>query len=307
MTRHGARQGTSYGIMLRAAAALSFSLMYALMKWAATMEPVSAGEMVFYRSIFGLPVVLFWVLNSGGGLAAISTRRPMVHVWRCALGVTGILLIFQGLRLLPLADATTIGFTAPIFATLLSIVFLKEKVGRHRWTAVILGFVGVLVLVRPGAEGAPPLGGLLFALGGAFVAASVTVTLRQLGKTEKATAIVFWFFIACALVGGGLALMDGHSHTWPVLAVLAAGGLAGGLAQLLMTTSLQHAPVSVLAPLDYLQMVGAVVLGWLLLNDAPTGATLIGAALIAGSGLYTAWRERVLHREITPPSPSSTV
>ena len=92
---------------LRAAAALSFSLMYALMKWAATMEPVSAGEMVFYRSIFGLPVVLFWVLNSGGGLASISTRRPMVHVWRCALGVTGILLIFQGLRLLPLADATT--------------------------------------------------------------------------------------------------------------------------------------------------------------------------------------------------------
>ena len=89
-----------------------------------------------------------------------------------------------------------------------------------------------------------------------------------------------------------------------MLAVLAAGGLAGGLAQLLMTTSLQHAPVSALAPLDYLQMVGAVVLGWLLLSDAPTLATLAGAALIAGSGLYTAWRERVLRREITPPSPS---
>jgi drug/metabolite transporter (DMT)-like permease len=300
MIRHGA----SYGIMLRAAAALSFSLMYALMKWAATLEPVSAGEMVFYRSIFGLPVVLMWVLNSGGGLAAISTRRPMIHVWRCALGVTGILLIFQGLRLLPLADATTIGFTSPIFATLLSILFLKEKVGRHRWTAVGLGFLGVLVMVRPGAEGAPPLVGLLFALGGAFVAASVTVTLRQLGKTESATAIVFWFFVACAAVGGVLALIDGHSHSGMVLAILAAGGLAGGLAQLLMTTSLQHAPVSALAPLDYLQMVGAVVLGWLLLSDTPTAATLAGAALIAGSGLYTAWRERVLHREITPPSPS---
>ncbi|MNE57285.1 EamA-like transporter family protein [compost metagenome] len=174
--------------------------------------------------------------------------------------------------------------------------------GRHRWTAVLLGFVGVLVVLRPGTEGAPPLGGLLFALGGAFVAASVTVTLRQLGKTESATAIVFWFFVACAAVGGGLALIDGHSHSWGVLAVLAAGGLAGGLAQLLMTTSLQHAPVSVLAPLDYLQMVGAVVLGWLLLNDTPTLATLAGAALIAGSGLYTAWRERVLRREITPSS-----
>ena len=298
------RQGTSYGMALRAAAALSFSLMYALMKWAATLEPVSAGEMVFYRSIFGLPVVLFWVLSLKGGLASLSTRRPMVHVWRCALGVTGILLIFQGLRLLPLADATTIGFTAPIFATLLSILFLKEKVGRHRWTAVVLGFLGVLVMVRPGAEGAPPLAGLMFALGGAFVAASVTVTLRQLGKTESATAIVFWFFVACATVGGVLTLIDGHNHSWAVLAILAAGGLAGGLAQLLMTTSLQHAPVSALAPLDYLQMVGAVVLGWLLLSDAPTLATLAGAALIAGSGLYTAWRERVLRREITPPSPS---
>lgn len=304
MSRQGVRQGTSYGMALRAAAALSFSLMYALMKWAATLEPVSAGEMVFYRSLFGLPVVLFWVLSAKGGLASLSTRRPMVHVWRCALGVTGILLIFQGLKLLPLADATTIGFTAPIFATLLSILFLKEKVGRHRWTAVVLGFLGVLVMVRPGAEGAPSLAGLLFALGGAFVAASVTVTLRQLGKTESATAIVFWFFVACATVGGGLTLIDGHSHSWAVLAILAAGGLAGGLAQLLMTTSLQHAPVSALAPLDYLQMVGAVVLGWLLLSDAPTLATLAGAALIAGSGLYTAWRERVLRREITPPSPS---
>lgn len=307
MSRRGVRQGTSYGMALRAAAALSFSLMYALMKWAATLEPVSAGEMVFYRSLFGLPVVLFWVLSAKGGLASLSTRRPMVHVWRCALGVTGILLIFQGLKLLPLADATTIGFTAPIFATLLSILFLKEKVGRHRWTAVVLGFLGVLVMVRPGAEGAPPLAGLLFALGGAFVAAAVTVTLRQLGKTESATAIVFWFFVACATVGGVLTLIDGHSHSWAVLAVLAAGGLAGGLAQLLMTTSLQHAPVSALAPLDYLQMVGAVVLGWLLLSDAPTAATLAGAALIAGSGLYTAWRERVLHREITPPSPNASV
>ncbi|MFC5389546.1 DMT family transporter [Brevundimonas bullata] len=307
MSRQGVRQGTSYGMALRAAAALSFSLMYALMKWAATLEPVSAGEMVFYRSLFGLPVVLFWVLSAKGGLASLSTRRPMVHVWRCALGVTGILLIFQGLKLLPLADATTIGFTAPIFATLLSILFLKEKVGRHRWTAVVLGFLGVLVMVRPGAEGAPPLAGLLFALGGAFVAAAVTVTLRQLGKTESATAIVFWFFVACATVGGVLTLIDGHSHSWAVLAVLAAGGLAGGLAQLLMTTSLQHAPVSALAPLDYLQMVGAVVLGWLLLSDAPTAATLAGAALIAGSGLYTAWRERVLHREITPPSPNASV
>ena len=301
------RQGTSYGMALRACSALSFSLMYALMKWAASLEPVSAGEMVFYRSLFGLPVVLIWILSQHSGLAAIKTKRPMVHVWRCALGVSGILLIFQGLRLLPLADATTISFTSPIFATLLSIVVLKEQVGKHRWAAIALGFLGVLVVLRPGLEGAPPLGGLLFALGGAFVAASVTVTLRQLGKTESATSIVFWFFIACALVGGLFTLFDGHSHSLRVLAVLAAGGLAGGLAQMLMTTSLQHAPVSALAPLDYLQMVGAVILGWLLLSDVPTMFTLCGAALIAGSGLYTAWREQVRRREVSASAPSSNL
>lgn len=227
MVRPATRQGTSYGIMLRAAAALSFSLMYALMKWAATMEPVSAGEMVFYRSIFGLPVVLFWVVNSGGGLAAISTRRPMVHVWRCALGVTGILLIFQGLRLLPLADATTIGFTAPIFATLLSILVLKEKVGRHRWTAVILGFVGVLVLVRPGAEGAaagrPAVRarrGLCRGFGHRHPA-----PVGQDGEGDRHRLLVLR-----RLRPGwrGLALIDGHSHSWPVLAVLAAGGWRAG-------------------------------------------------------------------------------
>jgi drug/metabolite transporter (DMT)-like permease len=296
------RHGTSYGMALRVVAALCFSLMYALMKWAATLEPVSAGEMVFYRSLFGLPMVLIWVLGAKDGLASLSTRRPMVHIWRCLLGVTGILLIFQGLRLLPLADATTIGFTSPIFATLLSILFLKETVGRHRWAAVVVGFLGVLLMVRPGAEGAPPLLGVLFALGGAFVAASVTVTLRQLGKTESATAIVFWFFMACLIVGGTLTLVDRQVLSWTVLVILAAGGLAGGLAQILMTTSLRHAPVSALVPLDYLQLVGAVVLGWALLSNAPSVATLAGAALIAGSGLYTAWRERVLRRDITPAS-----
>lgn len=277
------------------------------MKWASDLEPVVAGEMVFYRSLFGLPIVVLWIMSQRSGLDAIKTKRPMVHLWRCVLGVSGIFMIFEGLRHLSLADAITIGFTAPIFATLLSIVFLKEKVGKHRWTAIAMAFLGVLVVMRPGSSGAPPLGGLMMSLGGAFVAASVTVTLRQLGKTESATSIVFWFFVACCVAGGFFTLLQGQNHGWKVIAILAAGGLAGGVAQMFMTTSLQHAPVSVLAPLDYLQMVGAIVLGWMMMSDVPTVATLCGAVLIVGSGLYTAWRERILRREITPPAPSSTV
>jgi len=302
VTRFAPVHGVSRGILLRVASAGCFSLMAAMMKYATTFDPVTAAEMVFYRAVFGLPVVLIWVM-AGPGLSAIRTRRPHVHLWRCALGVSGVLLIFQTLRMLPLADATTIGFTAPIFATLLSIVVLKEAVGPRRWAAVILGFIGVAVMVQPGAAGGPPLAGLLVGLAGAFMSAAVTVTLRQLGKTETTASIVFWFFIACAVVGGLLMAFSAEWRSWPAYAALAAGGVAGGAAQLFMTNSLRHAPVGVVAPFDYLQIVGAVAFGWWLMQAPPTASTLMGAALIASAGVYTAWREQVRRRESTPSTP----
>ena len=303
MTAFGSVQGVSRGILLRVASAGCFSLMSALMKYAVVLEPVSAPEMVFYRALFGLPVVLVWVMTLPEGFSALKTRRPHVHLWRCALGVTGILLIFQTLRMLPLADATTIGFTAPIFATLLSIVVLKEAVGARRWAAVLLGFVGVVVMVRPGLGGGPPLAGLLIGLGGAFMSAAVTVTLRQLGKTETTASMVFWFFVACTVVGGGLMLFSAEWRDWTTYAVLAGGGVAGGVAQLFMTNSLRHAPVGVVAPFDYLQIIGAIAFGWFLLQASPSASTLAGAALIAAAGLYTAWREQVRRREATASTP----
>lgn len=302
MTASAPLEGASRGILLRIASAGCFSLMAAMMKLAATLEPVSAAEMVFYRAVFGLPVVLAWVMT-GPGLSAIATRRPLVHLWRCALGVGGILLIFQTLRMLPLADATTIGFTAPIFATLLSIVVLKEAVGVRRWAAVIVGFVGVAVMVQPGAAGGPTLAGLMIGLAGAFMSASVTVTLRQLGRTETTASIVFWFFIACTVVGGLLMSVSAEWRGWPTYAALAAGGVAGGAAQLFMTNSLRHAPVGVVAPFDYLQIIGAVVFGWWLWQASPSLSTVAGAALIASAGIYTAWREQVRRREALPSTP----
>jgi drug/metabolite transporter (DMT)-like permease len=303
VTAFGSVQGVPRGILLRVASAGCFSLMSAMMKYAATLEPVSAAEMVFYRALFGLPVVLVWVMTLPEGFSALKAKRPHVHLWRCALGVTGVLLIFQTLRMLPLADATTIGFTAPIFATLLSIVVLKEAVGARRWAAVILGFVGVVVMVRPGLGGGPPLAGLLIGLGGAFMSAAVTVTLRQLGRTETTASIVFWFFVACTVVGGGLMVFSAEWRDWATYAALAAGGVAGGVAQLFMTNSLRYAPVGVVAPFDYLQIVGAIAFGWFLMHASPSASTLAGAALIAAAGLYTAWREQVRRREATASTP----
>ena len=288
--------GIASGIALRICAAGLFSIMTGLLKLAST-HGVVAPEMLFYRSLFGLPVVLAWVLMSQG-LGSLKTRRPRVHLFRGALGVVSILLTFQAVTMLSLADVTTLLFTAPIFATLLSGLILKETVGRHRWLAVLIGFVGVAVVLKPGAgHAAPALAGVAVALVAALGQASVTVTLRQLKDTEHVAAIVFWFFISCLVVSGLLMPFFGRWHDLSTVALMACAGMAGGGAQICMTASLRAAPVAVVAPFDYLQMVGAVIFGWWLMASPPTANTLAGAALIAASGLYTVWREHVRRRD----------
>lgn len=275
------------GILCRIGMGLSFSTMGALLKLASA-RGLNAPELVFYRSLFSLPAVLVWVLNREN-LAVLKPNNPLAHVWRSALGLLSMGLTFQALILLPLADATAINFTAPIFATILSFLVLKEFVGVHRWAAVMIGFVGVLIVARPGGSSLPALG-VAIALVGTVGQAAVTTTLRHLQKSENISAIVFWFAIAGVVVGGALMPFFGHAHAWQALALAAAGGLLGGCGQLFMTASLR-APISVVTPFDYLQIVAATIYGWLLFSDVPTRHTIVGASLIAGSGLYTALRE----------------
>ena len=305
MTARTGAETIANGIALRIAAAGCFSVMAAVLKLV-SLEGVGAPEMLFYRAFFGLPVVLIWVLGRPDGLKALTTRRPWAHVGRSALGILSILCVFQTLTLLPLADATTLSFTAPVFATLLSFLILKEPVGPRRWAAVALGFVGVIIVMRPGAgDHAVPLVGIGFGLAAAVLTAAVTITLRQLRDTEHVAAIVFWFFVASSIVGAILLPFVGHWRSPQILALLIASGVVGGLAQLFMTASLQKAPVAVVAPFDYLQIIGAVIFGWWLLHTPPSLNTLAGAALIASSGLYTAWREHVRRKDslIQPTSP----
>ncbi|GLK49437.1 permease [Brevundimonas intermedia] len=290
------------GIALRVAAAGAFSIMTATLKLA-SFDGVVAAEMLFYRAFFGLPVVVIWVLTQPGGLAGLTTRRPWALAGRSALGIASILCLFQTLTMLPLADATTLSFTSPIFATLLSFLILKEAVGPRRWAAVAVGFVGVIIVMRPvalisgGGDHAIPLVGIGFALAGALLTAGVTITLRQLRDTEHVAAIVFWFFAASSVVGAILLAFVGKMHSPATFGLLIGSGIAGGLAQLFMTASLRAAPVAVVAPFDYLQIVGAVVFGWWLMHATPSANTLAGAALIAASGLYTAWREHVRRKD----------
>jgi drug/metabolite transporter (DMT)-like permease len=163
----------------------------------------------------------------------------------------------------------------------------------HRWTAVLVGFAGVLVVARPGGSGLPAAG-IAVAVAAALCQSGVTTTLRQLHGSENLCAIVFWFTITCIVVSGLCMPVFGHAHGLTAMALVVAAGLLGGTGQLLVTASLR-APVSVISPFDYLQIVAATVYGWLLFSDVPKANTMVGAALIAASGLYTAWREHRRH------------
>jgi len=275
------------GILCRIGSGLSFSTMGALFKLA-SMDGFSAPELVFYRSLFSLPVVLLWVFKRES-LAALRPNKPLAHVWRSSLGLLSMGLTFQALILLPLADATAINFTAPIFATILSFLILREDVRIHRWAAVAIGFIGVLIVVQPGGSSLSTIG-VAIALFAALGQAGVTTTLRHLQRSENVVSIVFWFAVAGIVVGGLLMPFFAHARPLTAFALVIAGGFAGGVGQLLMTTSLR-APVSVVSAFDYLQIVAATVYGWLLFSDMPRASTILGAALIAISGIYIAWRE----------------
>jgi drug/metabolite transporter (DMT)-like permease len=186
---------------------------------------------------------------------------------------------------------------------MLSALVLKEPVGRHRWSAVAIGFAGVMVVMRPHGEALPPIG-LAIAIAGALGVGSVTITLRQIGRTEGTQTIVLWF-TCLSLLGVGLLMpFYGHAHDGRTWLILLALGIFGGFGQLLMTASLRFAEVPVIVPFDYVQLLWAVLLGWMLFADRPASSTWAGAAIIVASGLYTLYREHRLGRDKpreTPP------
>lgn len=277
--------------MLRLGAVLCFACMAAGIKlgYAAGASTI---ELVFYRFAFGLPPLLAWILWSGN-LNAWRTARPGAHLLRGVLGLTTMVLAFSALAYLPLAEATTIGFAAPLFAVMLSALILKEPVGRYRWSAVAAGFVGVLVVMQPAGSSLPPLG-LALAVASAFGVAAVTITIRQIGRTESTQTTVLWFTTFSMIAVGTLMPFAAQMHDARGWAILLAVGLSGGIAQILLTAALRYAPVSTVAPFDYTQLIWAVLLGWALFDIHPAATTWAGAAVIVASGLYTLYREQRL-------------
>lgn len=283
-------------IGIRVVATLLLTTMFAIAKVAQSYG-VNVIEIVFYRQAIAILPVLALVIPSVG-LASLKTRRPWLHASRTAVGTTGMILNFITISLLPLAETQALWFTTPLFATILSAIILRETVGVHRWSAVALGFIGVLIVVQP-QTGHLPVVGATTGLTSALLTAFVTILLRQLGRTEPALTTVFWFFTMSAIPLAVVMPWFAQSHPPVVWILLAAMGIVGGLGQVALTLSLQYAPVSTVAPVDYASLIWSTLFGIWLFAEMPTAWTWIGAPIIVASGLYIVWRERKRMRTTT--------
>ncbi|MFC0686023.1 DMT family transporter [Novosphingobium clariflavum] len=286
-------------IGLRLLAMVMLSTMFMLIRLAG-QNGVSAPEMVFWRQAMAVPLIAGWLLATGR-IGVLKTQRLRSHAMRATTGTVGLVCNVTAAMLLPLPVGTTLGFTAPLFAVLITALVLREHVGPWRWTAVVLGFVGVLLITRPG-EQAVPLAGLAAGLGAGVVVSIVSFQIRDLARTEAPIACVFWFSFFGALFAAVLLPFYGQFHAPHVWALLVAVGLAGTLAQLLITAALRYGAVASVVVMDYSALIWATLYELTIFGALPPSSIWAGAPLIILAGLIITWREHTLAKRIAPTS-----
>jgi drug/metabolite transporter (DMT)-like permease len=289
------------GISLKLASVLVFIVMAALIK--ATAAHVPAGQAVFFRSLFAIPVIMVWLAWRRELATGLRTGNPMGHLWRGVVGTLAMGLGFAGLGYLPLPEVTAIGYAAPLLTVIFAAMFLGEEVRAFRISAVILGMTGVLIVLAPRLSLDPETAsiaeafGALLVLGGAVFAALAQIFVRKLVQVEATSAIVFYFSLTATLLSL-ITLPFGWVWPTPVEAALLVGaGLLGGLGQILLTSSYREADASLVAPFDYASMIFALGIGYFVFSEVPTWTMLGGAALIVTAGILIIWRERKLGLE----------
>ena len=261
-------------------------------------------ETLFWRQFLPALGIVAW-LASRGEVRRLATDRFWIHARRALIGTIGMFMTLGVVRLLPLAEATILGFTSPLFAVVFATLFLRETVGPWRWGAVALGLLGVLVIVGTDQTNLP-LPGVLVGLGAAFFVALVSVQLRDLGRTEEPLRIVFYFSALGALMLVPAEIFTGGSHTrWEWLLLLGIG-LSGLLTQMLLTAALRYGRVASVTVMDYSQLIWSTLWGVLLFGQLPPATSWLGAPLIIAAGLIIAWREHKLHQR-SALDPSTTL
>jgi drug/metabolite transporter (DMT)-like permease len=282
------RRGITYAI----ASVFVFAIANALVKWLVADYPVT--EVIFFRCVFAL-LPCGVLVATHGGWSCLRTRRLRDHALRAGSQFLSMVCIFTAFGMMPLADAVAIQFASPLFLTVLSIFLLGERVGIHRWSAVVVGFVGVLVMVRPG-PGMFAVGALL-ALANALISAAVTIAMRRMSLTESSTTLVAWQGVFTTLLSLCLLPFGWATPGALDLALLAGCGILSGVGQFCWTQAFRFAPAAVAAPFSYLSMIWAVGFGFVLWGDVPTPTLLAGGGVVASSGCYILYRETVRRRQ----------
>lgn len=288
------RPGTAIGLKL--VAVFLFMVMAAMVKQAT--QTVPAGQAVFFRSLFAMPIILAWIWQRGELREALIANNLMGHVWRGLFGTTAMALTFGGLGLLPLPEVTAIGYATPIFTVILAAVMLGERIRIVRISAVALGLVGVMIVIWPrlSVDTLTTAGsiGALMVLGASILRALVQIHIRTLVQTEHTAAIVFYFSLT-ATVLSLLSLPFGWVMPGALdLSLLIGAGLVGGVAQILVTSSYRFGGASMLAPFDYASLIFAAIIGYVIFNEVPTLTMVLGASLVVAGGVLILWRERQL-------------
>ena len=281
----GDRQRYGRGIALMLLSIGFYSTMIATIKHVAA--DYSVFQILFFRNLFFLPLIVP-IVAASGGMAALRTARPGLHLLRNTASVTGHLCIFFALGVMALADVSAIQFTSSLMVTALAALVLRDAVGWRRWLAVFAGFAGVLIMVPPTGAVEPAALAILF---GTFCYAVMVITTRILGRSDTVGAIAFYQAMAGILVGAIALPWVWLTPSWTDLLLLILVGLLGGGAQLGLVSALKAAPPPVLAPFDYTIMLWAVAYDVVLWDTLPSVRTLAGAAVIATAGIYIAQRE----------------
>ncbi len=290
------------GIALKLGSVLVFIVMSSMIKTTAAHVP--AGQAVFFRSAFAIPVIVVWLFLRRELATGFKAKNPIGHVWRGLMGTLAMGLGFAGLGYLPLPEVTAIGYAAPLLVVIFAAMFLGEEVRLFRLGSVALGLTGVLIVLSPRltvltgeAAGHREAFGAMLVLGGALFAALAQVFVRKLVISENTSAIVFWFSLTATVLS--LATIPfGWVVPSPREAVTLVGaGLLGGVGQILLTSSYREADASLVAPFDYASMLFALLIGYFVFAEVPTWKMLGGAALVIAAGILIIWRERRLGLE----------
>ena len=289
------------GIAFKLASVVLFACMMLCVKLLG--QEIPAGQTIFVRGAISL-VVLALIAWQTGRLHLLKTSNWRAHALRSLSGTLSMFCLFAAITMIPLADVTAITFTAPMFLTVLAMLFLGEKIHYFRWTALGVGFVGVLIMIGPHLSfGEDTSLGALAALGNAILSAIAMVFLRRMSVGEHAITITFYFSLTIMLCAALTAIQGWPTPTETQWVLIVFAGLFGVFGQLLMTYSYRYAEASTIAPLDYSNLILAVFLGYVFFDEIPSLSVWIGSPLVVGAGLIILWREYFLKKQLSSPSP----